>query len=208
MDPVIRDRQKEIWKEELEEIERKRTELLPEQMMQKRSQKLQSLRDKQRNHLKNAGDCEEEMQMLNKEMEERKALYETRFRALSEKSGDSRKAGAELENEIQALQAGEERRGSSASHSNGCYFDPAIWEQIFLFGETRAASFIQFMQQEFVRQYRTSGFPEQGTGEEGREEWEGDWGDERAPNEWYGSAAVYPVVDSDRCQDANGGSGG
>ena len=58
--------------------------------MQKRSQKLQSLRDKQRNHLKNARDCEEETQMLSKEMEERKALYETRFRTLSEKSGDSK----------------------------------------------------------------------------------------------------------------------
>ena len=86
MDPAPRDRQQEIWKEELEEIERKRTELLPEhQKMQKRSQKPHRLRDEQRNHLKNARDCEEEMQMLNKEMEERKALYETRFRALSEK---------------------------------------------------------------------------------------------------------------------------
>ena len=34
-------RQKEVWKEELEEIERKRTELLPEhQKTQKKSQKL------------------------------------------------------------------------------------------------------------------------------------------------------------------------
>ena len=52
MDLFFRDRQKEIWKEELEEIERKRTELLPEhQKMQKRSQKLQSLRDKQEESL-------------------------------------------------------------------------------------------------------------------------------------------------------------
>ena len=62
MDPVFKDRQKEIWKEELQEIERKRTELLPEQKMQKRSLKLQSLQDKQRNHLMNACACEEEMQ--------------------------------------------------------------------------------------------------------------------------------------------------
>ena len=53
MDPVFRDRQKERWKEELQEIERKRTELLPEhQKMQKWSQKLQSLQDKHRDHLK------------------------------------------------------------------------------------------------------------------------------------------------------------
>ena len=75
MDPFFRDRQKEVWKEELEEIERKRTELLPEnQKVQKRSQKSQSLRDKQMNHFKNACACEEEMQMLHREMEERKAL--------------------------------------------------------------------------------------------------------------------------------------
>ena len=51
-DLVFRDRQKEIWKEELQEIVRKGTELLPEhQKMQKRSQKLQSLQDKQRYQL-------------------------------------------------------------------------------------------------------------------------------------------------------------
>ena len=91
-------------------------------------------RNQEQIHLQNVCDCEEEMQMLNKEMEHRKALYETRFRALSEQSGDSRKAAAELENDIQALQAGEGRRGSRASQSNGCCFDPARWEQVFACG--------------------------------------------------------------------------
>ena len=60
IDPASRDRHKEVWKEELEEIERKWTEVLPEhQKMQ--SQKRQSLRDKQRNDLKTARDCEEEI---------------------------------------------------------------------------------------------------------------------------------------------------
>ena len=78
------DRQKENSKEELQEIERS----VPEhQKMQKRSQKLQSLQDKNRKYLKDACACEEEMLLLNREMEERKALFETRFRALSEKSG-------------------------------------------------------------------------------------------------------------------------
>ena len=99
--------------------------------------------------------------MLNEEMRDRKALYETRFRVLSERSGDSRKSGSKLENEIHTLQAGEERRGSSASPCNGCCFDPAISGQVFAFGETRGASSKQFMQQEFVRQYRNSGAPEQ-----------------------------------------------
>ena len=87
------------------------------------------------------------MQLHNQEMEERKALFETRFRAFSEKSGDCRKAAAEIDNEIQALQAGEERRGSCASQSNGCCFDPAMWEQVFASGAAHAESFIQFMQQ-------------------------------------------------------------
>ena len=92
-DPVFRDRQQEIWKQGLQGIERKGTELLWEHLkMQKRSQKLQSLQDKQRNHLKNACACEKEMQMLNKEMEERKALHETRFQASSEMSGYSRRS--------------------------------------------------------------------------------------------------------------------
>ena len=110
-----------IWKDELQEIERKRTELLPEH--QKMQQRLQ------RKHLKDACACEEEMQLLNQEMEEWKALFETCFGALSEKSGDCRKEATALDNEIQALQAGEERRGSCASQSDGCCFDPVMWVQ-------------------------------------------------------------------------------
>ena len=45
---------------------------------------------------------------------------------------------------------------------------PAILEQVFEFGETRGASLIQFMQQEFVRQYRTD-TPEEWAG--GEEKW-------------------------------------
>ena len=77
-----------------------------------RSQKLQSLQDKQRNHLKNACECEEEMKVRSREMEERKAIFETRVRALSEKSGDSRKAADDLEVEVQALQAGEDKEAA------------------------------------------------------------------------------------------------
>ena len=96
-------------------------------------------------YLKDACTCEEEIQFLKQVMEERKALFETRFRALSEKSGDCRKA-AELDNELQALQAGEERRGSCASQSYGFCFDPAMWEQVFACGATQAERFVQFTQ--------------------------------------------------------------
>ena len=131
---------------------------------------MQSLQDKQRYHHKSAGACEEEIQMLSKEKEERKALHETRFRALTEKSGDSRKAAAELEVEIQA---GEERRSSSASQSNGCCIDPAVWEQVFAFGETRAEIFINVLQQEFYGLCSASGCPEQGAGAEEKQTREG-----------------------------------
>ena len=110
---------------------------------------------------------------------------ETRFRVLSERSGDTRKAAAaEVENEVQTLQAGEEKRGCSASQSNGCCF---VWEQVFAFGETRAASSIQFMQQEFVRQYRTPDAPEQWAGGEEKGAWERDWDDEKEQSGWNGS---------------------
>ena len=49
MDQMFRDGQDEKWKEELQEIEKKRSELLLEhQKMQKRSQKTQSLQKKKK----------------------------------------------------------------------------------------------------------------------------------------------------------------
>ena len=96
MDLVFRDRQKEIWNEELQETAEKNRTSAGASEDADRSRKLQSLQDKQRNHLKNVCACEEDMQMLRKEMEERKAIFETRIRALSEKSGDSRKAADDL----------------------------------------------------------------------------------------------------------------
>ena len=83
-----------------------------------------------------------------------------------------------------------------------------IWEQVFAFGETQAASIVQLIQQEFVRKYETPGVSELEAGGEEKEAWKGDWDDEKAPNEWYESAAVDPAVDPDRCQDANGGCRG
>ena len=133
--------------------------------MQKSSQKSQILRDRQRNHLKSAREWEEEMQMLNNEMEEMKS----RFRALSEKSGDCRKAAAELENEIQTLQAGEERRGSSASQSNGCCFAPTMLGQVFALGEARATSFMQFICRALQNSRRSGAVQEEKRKEIGKE---------------------------------------
>ena len=93
--------------------------------MQKRYQTLQSLQDNKKKYFKDAGDCDEEMRMLHEENEERQA----RFQKLSETWCISQKEAEILEDEIQALQAGEETRGSCASQSNGCCTNPAIVEQ-------------------------------------------------------------------------------
>ena len=79
---------------------------------------------------------------------------------------------------------GEESRGSCASQSNGCCFDPSVWEQVLASGATQAESFIQFMPQEYCRRFRTSDALEQWAGEEEKEDWEGDWDDEKAQSGW------------------------
>ena len=95
----------------------------------------------------------------------------------------------------QALQAGEERRGSSASQSNGCYFDPVIWEAGLRISRDTGSKFYPIHAAR-VCQYRTSGFPEQGAREE-KEDWEGDWDDERMANWWYEGAAFGSAVDGE-----------
>ena len=77
---MFRDSQKEKWKERLLETEVKRNELLPErQRMQKRYQKMQSIQDKKRNLLKEAGACEEEMRKVGEEInKERRAICSCR----------------------------------------------------------------------------------------------------------------------------------
>ena len=128
-----------------------------------------------------------------------------RFEALSEQSGNCRRAADDLDDEIQILHAGEERRGSCASQSNGCCFDPAMVEQVFACGAAHTEHFIQAMQEEFNRRFKDPAAPEQMAGGEEREDWEGDWDDEKAASGWCEGATVGPAVDPVRCQDANGG---
>ena len=70
------------------------------------------------------------------------AERQARFQALSEKSGDCRRAAGEVEEEIQNQQAGEERRGSCASQSSGGCFEPTMVEQIVAFGAAQTEHFI------------------------------------------------------------------
>ena len=140
------------------------------------------------------------MQKMSKEWEEQRAQYEMRFHVLSEKSVDSRTAAAELENEVQNLQASEERRSSSASQSNGCCFDPEIGATP-RDGSSRgnAAAHLSSgrRQQSYGGQQRPEPTaPERGAGAEEREAWEEEWDeDERMANGWYEKAAHGSVVD-------------
>ena len=130
-----------------------------------------------------------------------------RFAPLSGKSGNCRMAADDLEDEIQILQAGEERRGSCASQANGCCFDPAMVEQVLACDAVHAEHHIKAMREEFTQRFKAPAAPEQLAGEE-REEWEGDRDDENAAGGRYEGATLGLAVDPARHQDANGGSGG
>ena len=144
----------------------------------------------------------------------RKADYETRFPVLLERSGDSWKAAAGLDIEIQSFLASEERRGSSASQSNGCCFDPAILEYFLAFGGALAVQQLAFLQAEVSRvyggqQYRQEPIArERGARAEEREAWEEEWDDERMANGWYEIAAYGSAVDPAEGSDDVGGSFG
>ena len=130
---------------------------------------------------------------VSEEVEERRV----RFAALSEKSGNCRMAD-DLEDEIQILQAGEERRGSCASQSNGCFFYPAVVEQVFASGAAHAENDVRAMQEEFFRRFKAPAALEQLAGGEEKEEWEGDWDDEQAASGRYEGATVGSAVDPAR----------
>ena len=199
MEPMVRDSQKEKWKCQLQEIERKRTELLPEdQKMQKRSQKLQSLQDKKRKYIKEACAGEEEMRKANEEVQERRV----RFEALSE---GSRLFGRR--NPDPAGRRGEKRQ-LCVPQANGCCFDPAVVVQVFACGASHAEHLIQALQEEVNRRFKAPAAPEQMAGAGEREDCEGDWDDEKAASGWYEGATVGPAVDPAPCQEGNGGSFG
>ena len=59
-----------------------------------------------------------------------------KLQELEQKSQRIYLAEADLDEEIRNLQAGEERRNSCASRSNGCCFDSTVVEQLFTFGSS------------------------------------------------------------------------
>ena len=57
---------------------------------------------------------------------------EERFRLLSDKVDKNRVSDAEMESELQGLQAGEKRRGSNASQTGDCCMEALWWAHVLL----------------------------------------------------------------------------
>ena len=97
---------------------------------------------------------------------------EGRFRLLSDRVDKNRVADAEMEAELQGLQAGEERRGSNASEAIDCWLETMV-EQIFAMGTDQAKSKFDALCQLFFKRFEISILPAQMPGrEEGRRDGE------------------------------------
>ena len=137
MEPIVWESQKEKWKNQLQEVDRKRTELLPDhQKMQKRSQKLQSLQDKKRNHAhvlvtKKCGSvsrlCLKSLAIVGGQV-----IWKTKSRSWRQ-----------------------ERKEEAAvrRQSNGCLCSATV-EHIFACGAAHSEHFIEAMQEEFNRRFK------------------------------------------------------
>ena len=113
---------REKWQQELQDIEQRRNDLLPEhQQMQMRSPKLQSLHyQKKKQCQKDLGNWAGDSERIRNEIEESHAQIEELGQQIQKVS----MADVELDEEIRNLQAGDGQRGRCASQSNGCCFDP------------------------------------------------------------------------------------
>ena len=125
---------KESLQQQLQEVEQRRNDLLPEhQRVQKRSQKIQSIQDKRKNMQKETAATREDMRKIRKEIMQKKE----RFHLLLDRAAKHEMAEAEMEAELQGLQAGEERRGSNASQTVDCGSE-TMFEQILAMGTKKA----------------------------------------------------------------------
>ena len=133
----------ESMQHQLQEVEKRRNDFMPEhQRVQKRSQKIQSIQDERKNMQKESLAAREEMRTIREEIDRK----EERFRLLSDKV-DNTMADAEMEAELQGLQAGDERRGSSASQTgDGCL--ESLWQQFIALGANEFETCVQRIQRE------------------------------------------------------------
>ena len=94
---------------------------------------------------------------------------EERFTLLSDNVDKNTMADAEMEAELQGLQAGEERRGSNASQAVECCLK-AMVEPIFAMGTDQAKSKFDALYQKILKRFETPTSPAQMPGMPGREE--------------------------------------
>ena len=133
---------------------------------------MQSIQDKTRNLLKEAGAHDEEMRKVREEMNAREA----RHLELANKSNNNRMAAEDLEEELRGLQV-EEGRGSCASQSNGCCLD-AVVKQLFTGAATHARQQFQALQEDFFKRFKA---PTALAQMPGGEERGGEWEEEQPP---------------------------
>ena len=143
------------------------------------------------------------MRKVNKEVEERRV----RFAALSEKSGNCRMAADDLEDVIQILQAWEERQLCVAVQTDVALIQP-WWSRSSLVEQNMLSITSKPCRKSSSEGSRLQPLWSKRQEGEEREEWEGDWGDEKAASGRYEGATVGPAVVPARHQDACGGSGG
>ena len=79
---------------------------------------------------------------------------EERMLLLSDKVAKNEMADAEMEAELQGLQAGEERRGSNASQAVDCCMETVV-EQIFALEADQARPGFEAMCQMFIKRFGT-----------------------------------------------------
>ena len=117
--------------------------------MQNRSQNLQSLQDSKKQCQKDLGKSAGDRERIRNEIEERHAKIEE----LCQKIQKASMAEVELDEEVRGLHAGDERRGSSASQSNGCCFDSAMVELLVTMGAAQRWQHLSSLQGKLSRAY-------------------------------------------------------
>ena len=167
--------------------------------MQKRSQKSQSLRDRQRNHLSSARECEEEMQMLNKRWTREASEPCRKSRATVEKPQQSWKMRSrpcrQVKKEEVAVRLNPMDAALLQPYRNKSSLLEKHGQQVLFNSCSKSMSGSIELQT-----LRNSGQEEKRKEKFGKET-----GMMRRSKV---GGAVDPGVDSDRCQDANGGSSG
>ena len=113
-------------KHQLQEVEKKRNDLVPEHPKGAESGLKRCKASRTRENMqKESLAAREELRKIKEEID----WKEERFRLLSDKVEKHRMADAEMEAEFQELQAGEARRGSNASQTGDSCLQ-ALWQQI------------------------------------------------------------------------------